>query len=114
MVARVVLLSGSNRILVTPIARHFGINEIVCTEMEVINGCYTGQIIGDLCIREGKLKKAQNYCMKNSILPDQVGFYGDSLSDLQIFNWVKWPNVVNPNDKLRAIAEKRQWEIVNW
>jgi len=63
----VVLLSGSTRVMVTPIAVDMGFNDVACTELEIIDGTYTGGIVGPFCIRDGKLKRGLDYCQQHDM-----------------------------------------------
>lgn len=42
-----VLLSGSFRPILEPVAAHLGFEEIVCTELEVVGGRFTGRLDSD-------------------------------------------------------------------
>jgi len=110
----VVLLSGSTRVLVTPIARAMGFNDIACTELELFEGTYTGAIDGPFCIRDGKLKRGLDYCRQREINFSKAMYYGDSISDIQIFEKIGYPVAVNPNPKLEHIAIQQLWAIENW
>lgn len=109
-----VLLSGSNRILVTPIARALGVSDVACTELELENGKYTGRIVGPFCIRDGKLQRGLEYCRDHDKDFSRAVFYGDSLSDVPIFEKVGQAVVVNPGEKLRALARERNWRTLRW
>ncbi len=41
-------------------------------------------------------------------------YYGDSISDMQIFEKVGYPVAVNPNRKLSQIAKQKHWAIEHW
>ncbi len=110
----VVLLSGSTRVMVTPVAEVMGFDDVACTELEVIDGTYTGGIVGHFCIRDGKLKRGQDYCQQHNLDFSNAMYYGDSLSDIQIFEKIRYPVVVNPIPELREIANQNRWTIVNW
>ena len=40
-------------------------------------------------------------------------FYSDSLNDLPLLQKVRCPVAANPDDTLRAHAERHGWEIIN-
>jgi phosphoserine phosphatase len=46
-------------------------------------------------------------------LADAV-FYTDSVSDLPLMERVAEPVAVNPDPRLRRIAERRRWRIEHW
>ena len=109
-----VLLSGSFRPIVEPVAAHLGFDEIVCTELEVVSGRFSGRLASEFCIREGKLKRARDYCAQHGHQLIEAEFFGDSQSDLQMFEQVAQANVVNPRPELASLAEKNGWRIVHW
>ncbi len=110
----VVLLSGSTRVMVTPIAVDMGFNDVACTELEIIDGTYTGGLVGPFCIRDGKLKRGLDYCQQHNMNFKKAMYYGDSISDIQIFEKIGYPVTVNPNRKLRETAIQKRWAIENW
>ena len=109
-----VLLSGSFRPILAPVAAHLGFEEIVCTELEVVGGRFTGRLDSDFCIREGKLKRARDYCAQYGHQLHEAGFFGDSLSDVQMFEQVGQANVVNPRPGMACLARQNGWRIVHW
>ena len=40
-------------------------------------------------------------------------FYSDSINDLPLLSIVDNPVAVDPDDKLRAIAEKNHWSVIS-
>jgi HAD superfamily hydrolase (TIGR01490 family) len=109
-----VLLSGSFRPIVGSVAAHLGFEEIVCTELEVVGGRFTGRLESEFCIREGKLKRARDYCTQHDHQLCDAVFFGDSLSDVQVFEQVAQANVVNPRPGLARLAKQNGWRIVHW
>ncbi len=110
----VVMLSGSTRVMVTPIAEAMGVTDVACTELELVDGKYTGGIIGPFCIRDGKLKQALAYCRHHEIDFSRAIYYGDSISDVQIFERVGHAVAVNPNERLKTLADERKWQVIHW
>ena len=111
---RPVLLSGSFRPIVEPVAAFLGMGEIVCTELDVRDGRFTGALTSEFCIREGKVKRARDYCRAHGQQLRDAAFYGDSLSDLQMFEQIGRANAVNPGPELERIARKRGWRVIKW
>ncbi len=109
----VVLLTGTNRIIATPIAEALGA-DLIATELEIRNGQYTGDITGPFLIKENKTLMALEYCQKRKISLDQVAFYADSINDVEFLEKVALATVVNPRSKLAAIAAARNWRVVRW
>ena len=109
-----VLLSGSNRLIIEPIAKHLGMTDVICTELEVRAGRFTGRVDGLYRIQEHKVSGAMDWCRAHGTTPSRVAFYGDSMSDIPMFEIVGQPNVVNPHAPLAALASARGWNIVRW
>ena len=112
--ARIVILSASLIHLCRKIAAKTGLDEIICTSLEVKDGILTGQTIGNLCFGEEKIKRLREYCSIHNISISESWYYGDSLSDLPVFLAVGSPVCINPGKKLRKTAGKREWKIQNW
>ncbi|MGI9430512.1 MAG: HAD family hydrolase [Bythopirellula sp.] len=109
-----VLLSGSNRVVVTPVAEYLRVQDVICTELETRAGRFTGRIDGLYRIQENKVSGAIDWCRAKDTQPLRVAFYGDSMSDLPMFEIVGQPFVVNPSERLTIIAEKHGWKILRW
>lgn len=112
--ARIVILSASLLHICKKIASRTGLDEIICTSLEVKDGFLTGQAVGNLCFGEEKIKRLREYCYVHNISLSESWYYGDSLSDLPVFLAVGSPVCINPGSKLRKTAGKREWKILNW
>jgi phosphatidylglycerophosphatase C len=84
---RVILESASPCLYVPTIARHLGINEIICTRIRIEAGICYGEIIGPNCKGEAKVTLLRDYLGTDSA-PANAYSYGDSLSDLPLLRWV--------------------------
>jgi phosphoserine phosphatase len=43
-----------------------------------------------------------------------VRFYSDHVSDAPVMEWADEPFATTPSPKMRAMAEKRGWPVVDW
>ena len=108
------LASATNSVIVEPIAKRLGFENIVSTEVEIIDEIYTGQVLGISALSEGKLIKVKEWMLQNSIESfDNTSFYSDSINDLPLLAAVSKPVAVNPDDMLREECRKRSWEIID-
>jgi putative phosphoserine phosphatase / 1-acylglycerol-3-phosphate O-acyltransferase len=112
--ARIVILSSSILPLCHKVSEYLGMDDVICSNLEVINGVYTGRISGPLCFGEKKVDRLIEYCRKNNVNPNISWYYGDSISDLQVLSSVGNPVCINPDKKLRKEAYKRDWKILQW
>ena len=108
------LASATNSVLVEPIARRLGFENIVATEVEIIDGVYTGKVYGRPALGQGKLTKVEEWAAQNNIkdFKDAI-FYSDSINDLPLLNEVGVPIAVNPDDQLRNLSIKNNWEVID-
>jgi len=112
--ARVVILSSSISPVCKKVAVYLCMDDFVCSNLEVIDGIYTGRAAGPLCFGAEKVTRLKEYCIKNNIDPSRVWYYGDSISDLAVLSFVGNPVCVNPDKKLKKAALQRDWKILSW
>lgn len=111
---RVAIATSAVRQLAQPLAEHLGIDDLVCSELEVNNGRLTGGFRAPLCYAEGKCSRAR--ALAESIGTDlaHATFYTDSITDAPLLEAVGSPIAVNPDARLRRLAERRGWPIEEW
>ena len=100
------------RFLSEPIAAEFGIENVIATEAERIDGRYTGRVTGVPNVREGKYERLVAWLAgRGSTLADfrETWFYGDSINDLPLFSHVTHPVAVNADPALAAHARHMGW-----
>ena len=107
-----VIITATNRFVTAPIAREFGIDQLIATDLEINNGHYTGKVTGTPCFREGKVERLNDWLETNQHDLDDSWFYSDSHNDLPLLNVVDHPVAVNPDPQLRAEAERLHWPIL--
>jgi len=110
------VVTATNDFVTAPIAREFGIPHLVATRAQICDGAYTGQPEGTPCFREGKLVRVDQWLAglgKNWHTFAQSRFYSDSHNDLPLLERASQPVVVDGDDTLRAIAEKRGWPQIS-
>jgi len=108
------VLTATNRFITSPIVAEFGIENLLATEIEFIDERYTGKVLGEPCFQKGKIEHLKRWINNRNISLDGSYFYSDSHNDLPTLELVDYPNVVNPDNKLRKIALKRNWPTHNW
>lgn len=112
--ARVIILSSSISPLCKKIADHLNVDGIICSELEVVNGVYTGRSHGSLCFGKEKVERLKEYCMTNNADTHDAWYYGDSFSDLPVLSIVGNPVCVNPDRRLLRQALANQWKVCYW
>ena len=107
----VAIISSATVYQIAPTARDLDIEHVLCSQYEVEQGEFTGNIVRPLCFGEGKVIAAQSLADSHGIDLKQSFFYTDSDDDLELLERVGKQRVLNPNTKLKAIAKKRDWPI---
>jgi HAD superfamily hydrolase (TIGR01490 family) len=111
-----VVITATNSFVTAPIAREFGIAELIATEPEQRDGEFTGAVRGIPCFREGKVTQLEAWlALRGSALADfpESWFYSDSHNDLSLLERVSHPVAVDPDATLRVRAERGGWPIIS-
>lgn len=116
----VVIVTATNEFVTRPIAQAFGVDELIAVELERDTGpggtgWFTGAIRGVPSFREGKVTRVTQWLQARGLDWDTVHttFYSDSINDLPLMEKATVPVATNPDDRLRAVAQERQWRILN-
>jgi HAD superfamily hydrolase (TIGR01490 family) len=110
------IITATNRFVTAPIARAFGVEDLIATEPEVREGRFTGRVAGTPCFREGKLARLEQWlAARGQRLRDfaQSVFYSDSHNDLALLARVTRPVAVDPDEALAAEARRRGWAVIS-
>ena len=113
---RIVLISATIEELVMPIGEILGFqkNDILAINTKKENGKITGDILGTLSFKEGKVIRFLEWMEFNDtkFKKEDITFYSDSINDLPLLEYVGKPIATNPCQKLLDIAKKNNWTIV--
>ncbi len=106
------IITATNAFVTRPIARLFGIEHLIATEPETLNGQYTGGVAGEPSFREGKVRRLQSWLAEHGADLRDSWFYSDSHNDLPLLELVEHPVAVEPDETLMQVAQSRQWPIL--
>ncbi|MDP3652100.1 MAG: HAD family hydrolase [Rhodoferax sp.] len=116
----VIIVTATNEFVTRPIAQAFGVDELIAVELARDTspggtGWFTGAIQGVPSFREGKVTRVTQWLHAHGLDWGTVHttFYSDSINDLPLMEKATVPVATNPDDRLRAIAQERQWRILN-
>jgi len=110
------IITSTNAFVTDPIARELGIAHLLATEIEEIDGRFTGRARGTPCFREGKIERLNQWLVEQGASVQSFStswFYSDSLNDLPLLEHVKRPVAVDPDAVLRRTALERGWEVIS-
>jgi len=112
--ARLVILSAAMSYICKPLARYLKFDDIICSELEVVDGLFTGNTQGRICLNDEKPIKLSDYCTLHKCSVKNVYYFGDSIEDLPVLDVVGYPICINPDKKLAKAAIRKGWTIHNW
>jgi HAD superfamily hydrolase (TIGR01490 family) len=104
-----VIVTATNRFVTEPISAELGVEHLLATEPEQLDGHYTGGVSGTPCFREGKVIRVEAFIAAHGGSLDDATFYTDSHNDLPLLERVGRPVAVNADPVLSAIAARRGW-----
>ncbi|MEO9600545.1 HAD-IB family hydrolase [Parasphingorhabdus sp.] len=107
----IAIVSSATIYQIEPTARDLDIEHVLCSQYEVENGEFTGNIIRPLCFGEGKVIAAENLAADYDLDLDKSYFYSDSYDDIELLERVGKPRPLNPNTKLREAARENDWPL---
>ena len=110
-----VLISGSIRYLLEPVAKDLRFHHLLCTDLEVgPDGLLTGKAKGPLCLDSTKRVLAQKLAGETGIDLASSYAYGNHQSDLPLLELVGHPYAVEPTEPLKNVALENQWPILKF
>ncbi|MEM9704585.1 MAG: HAD-IB family hydrolase [Pseudomonadota bacterium] len=107
----IAIVSSATRYQIEPAARELEIDYILCTELEVEDGVFTGRVVRPTCWGDGKRTYAESFAKDFDIKMRESFFYTDSHEDLPLLEAVGRPRVLNPNSKLTRIGRQRSYPM---
>ncbi len=112
----VALVTATNDFITTPIARAFGIADLLASRLQRgPGGTITGRIDGTPSYREGKVRRVEEWlAQRGAQWQDfaRISVYSDSPNDLPLLERATDPVATNPSAALEKIAHERHWRIL--
>ena len=111
-----VIITATNSFVTKPIATEFGIEHLIGTTPEEVNGEFTGRICGVPSFKEGKVTRLNQWLEeRGQSLKDfeKSWFYSDSHNDLPLMKMVDHPVVVDADPQLTEYAQVHGWPLIS-
>lgn len=110
---KLVIITATNRFVTGPIAERLGVETLLATEVERVDGRYTGRSYDVPCFKEGKVTRLNRWLEENGYDLHDSYFYTDSMNDLPLLEQVTHPVVVDPDPRLHEEAQRRGWKEIS-
>lgn len=108
------IISATPEFIVRPISNLLGIKECIGMRLLTENGKFTGSYERPLSYKKGKVECLKIWLKKKNIKPEKIVFYSDSINDLPLLEYADESFCVNPDEKLKKVAQQNSWVIYNW
>jgi len=112
---KLLIITATNSYITKPIGNLLGIDDLIGTDLEEVDGEFTGKVRGIPSFKEGKVDRL-NLWLKQKKLTfegfERIFFYSDSRNDLPLLRIVSDPVVANPDTELKKEATKNKWPII--
>ena len=111
-----VVITATNSFVTKPIATAYGIEYLIGSDPEMVDGEYTGGVIGVPSFQEGKVTRLNQFLTeRGKQLSDfeTSYFYSDSHNDLPLMQLVTNPVAVDADAILTAYAQEQAWPLIS-
>jgi HAD superfamily phosphoserine phosphatase-like hydrolase len=111
-----VVITATNSFVTKPIATAYGIEHLIGSDPEMVNGEYTGGVSGVPTYKEGKVIRINQWLeARGQQLSDfeTSYFYSDSHNDLPLMKLVTDPVAVDADEILTAYAKQQGWPQIS-
>ncbi len=110
----VVIASSAMLPQVEAAADDFGIEHIICTELEVEDGEFTGKLASPVRWGDEKANGVKEFAAEYGIDLTESFCYSNGAEDVPFLEIAGNPRPLNPDDDLLAVAKKRNWPIARF
>lgn len=95
-------------------AQDLGIDNILCTELEVEDGKYTGKLAGPVRWGQGKADAVTEFAEEHEIDLEQSFAYSNGFEDIPFLTAVGNPRPLNPETELEEAAKESGWPVAKF
>lgn len=108
-----VIITATNHFVAEASSIELGVEHLLATEGEIVDGRFTGRPVGTLCFKEGKIAKLNAWLATREESLQDSNFYSDSRNDVPLLEAATRAVAVNPDSTLAAIAAERGWPVLD-
>lgn len=110
------VITATNSFVTKPIATAYGIENLIGTDPEQVDGEYTGGVAGVPSFQQGKVTRLNQWLAERGQQLSDFAvsyFYSDSHNDLPLMKLVTNPVAVDADPTLTSYAEQNGWPVIS-
>ncbi|MFA6041169.1 MAG: HAD family hydrolase [Methylophilus sp.] len=110
------IITATNSFVTKPIATAYGIEHLIGTDPEMVDGEFTGGVSGVPSFQEGKVTRLNAWLAERGQQLSDFAvsyFYSDSHNDLPLMKLVTNPVAVDADPNLTAYAQQQAWPHIS-
>ncbi|HKK55267.1 HAD family hydrolase [Marinobacter sp.] len=108
-----VIITATNSFVTEPVAELLGVEHLIATEPELVNGRFTGGVAGVPSFQYGKVERLNDWLQSTGETLKGAWFYSDSHNDLPLLEKVDHPVAVDPDPHLERVARENGWSVMS-
>jgi HAD superfamily hydrolase (TIGR01490 family) len=109
----VVLISGALDFLLQLLSDHLGATDIIANRLEIKDRFATGKLLRPVVAGPEKARLVREHARARGHDLDECFAYSDSYSDVPMLSVVGYPAAVNPDRRLKLLAQAYHWPILD-
>lgn len=107
------ITTATNRFVTEPIAELLGVDTLIATDPEFVDGRYTGRVAGLPNFQSGKVTRLEAWLADRAEPVTQMTAYSDSHNDLPLLLRADVAVAVDADPRLLAEARQRGWAAIS-
>ena len=107
------IITATNRFVTEPVAELLGVEHLIATDPELVNGRFTGAVAGTPSFQNGKVERLEDWLQSTGETLEDAWFYSDSHNDLPLLRKVDNPVAVDPDPTLEQAARENGWTVMS-
>jgi HAD superfamily hydrolase (TIGR01490 family) len=109
----VILVSGALDFLMDLLAEHLGATGVIANRLEIKDRHATGKLLRPVVAGPEKARLIREHARAHGHDLDECFAYSDSYSDVPMLSIVGYPAAVNPDRRLKLLAQAYHWPILD-
>lgn len=109
----VVLISGALEVVIQHLARYLGATSVIGNKLEFNGLSATGKLLRPVVAGPNKALLVRDHARARGYNLDECYAFSDSYSDVPMMSIVGYPVAVNPDRRLKALANAYHWPVID-